>query len=166
MRYYLGSLYDRQGKLDQGIVQEMEEILKRNPEHVDALNYIGYTWTVKGIRLSDAAKLIQKALKLKPENAYIQDSWGYHLFITGKINDAIMSLEKAVSLRPNEPTILEHLADAYARANLPEKAATTYDKALRLTDSDKSKKDLAVKLTSMQKNLLLVVNRLKNWIQS
>ncbi|MEO5969502.1 MAG: tetratricopeptide repeat protein, partial [Bdellovibrionia bacterium] len=71
VRYYLGSLYDRQGNVDKG-VDQMQAILKINPENVDALNYVAYTWTQKGINLNDAELLLKRALKLRPENGYIQ----------------------------------------------------------------------------------------------
>ena len=42
----------------------MQGILKINPDNVDALNYIGYTWTTQGVRLDDAEKILE--VKLLP----------------------------------------------------------------------------------------------------
>lgn len=56
LRHHSGSLYDRSGDVDKGIAQ-MEILLKTNSENVDALNYLGYTWSVKGIRLNDAGEV-------------------------------------------------------------------------------------------------------------
>ncbi|MGZ3689247.1 MAG: tetratricopeptide repeat protein, partial [Bdellovibrionota bacterium] len=139
IRYYLGSIYDRQGSVDQGLGQ-MEAILKLNPENVDALNYIGYTWTQKGIRLNDAEKLLKRALGLRPDNGYIQDSWGWYLFVRGRTREAIVELEKAARMKPNEAIILEHLGDAYVRYNLREKAAVQYRDAAKFADDDTKRK--------------------------
>lgn len=144
IHYYLGSLYDHSGDIDKSL-EQMEAILRLNPENVDALNYIGYTWTQKGIRLNDAAKLLKRALALKPKNGYIQDSWGWYLFTTGKVKEAVVQLEKAVRLKPNEPTILEHLGDAYLRSNLREKALVQYRDAAKYAENLESRKKLEVK---------------------
>ena len=72
----------------------MEAILTVNPENVDAMNYIGYTWTQKGIRLNDAEKLLKKAMALRPNNGYITDSWGWYLFTRGRVGEAVVELWK------------------------------------------------------------------------
>jgi tetratricopeptide (TPR) repeat protein len=157
--YYLGSLYDRQGQVDKGL-EKMETLLRVNPKNVDALNYIGYTWTQQGVRLNDAEKLLRQAVALKPNNAYIQDSWGWHLFVRGKVSQAIVELEKAAKLKPSEPTILDHLADAYARANLREKALKQYEEALRHAEEDESRQKIAAKLENLRQELVKS-NRIK-----
>jgi len=144
-RYYLGSLYDRQGKVDKGL-QQMEEILKINPENVDAMNYMAYTWTIQGVRFSDAEKLLKRALALKPDNGYVQDSWGWYLFTRGRVSEAVVELEKAVKMKPHEATILEHLADAYLKSNLREKAMAKYKKAVELTEEAEHKEKLTAKI--------------------
>ena len=145
MHFYLGSLLDRQGDVD-GCLQEMERVLKLNPDHVDALNYLGYTWTVRGTRLNDAERLIRRALALKPDNGFVQDSWGWHLFLRGRVRESIVELEKAAKLKPNESTILEHLADAYLRYNLREKAVIRYQEAARVAQDEGSRRKIESKL--------------------
>jgi tetratricopeptide (TPR) repeat protein len=153
VRYYLGSIYDRMGDTDKSL-EQMERILSINPKNVDALNYIGYTWTSKGIRLNDAEKLLRRALALRPDNGYIQDSWGWYLFVRGRVNEAVVELEKAVRLKPNETTILEHLGDAYARSNLREKALQQYQEAVRYADDDDSRRKLEGKLQNLTRELV------------
>jgi tetratricopeptide (TPR) repeat protein len=148
IRYYLGSLYDRQGDVDKSM-EQMEAILAINPSNVDAMNYIAYTWTQKGIRLNDAEKLLKKALSLRPNNGYIQDSWGWYLFVRGRIREATIELEKAARLKPDEPVILEHLGDVYLKANLREKAAQEYEEAVKLSQDEGSRQKLADKLKNL-----------------
>ncbi len=152
IRYFLGSLYDRKGDTDRGLAQ-MEEILKLNPQNVDALNYIGYTWTLKGVRLPDAEKLLKKALSLKPDNGFVQDSWGWYLYVRGRMDEAVVELEKAAKLKPNEPTILEHLADAYLRSNLREKAMQLYSDAAKISGDDAIKRKLEAKAENVRTEL-------------
>jgi tetratricopeptide (TPR) repeat protein len=153
LRYYLGTLYDKQGEVDKSLSQ-MEAILRVNPENVDALNYIAYTWTLRGTRLDDAEKMLRKALKLRPDNGYIQDSWGWYLFIRGRMSEAVVELEKAAKLKPNESTILEHLGDAYARVNLREKAVQQYQQAVRYVDEETAKRKLESKLQIIRQELV------------
>lgn len=153
IRYYLGSLLDRQGETDKSLAQ-MEEILKLNPNHVDALNYVGYTWTLQGVRFSDAEKALKKAMKLKPGNGYITDSWGWFLFVTGKLREAVVALEKAVKFKPDEATILEHLGDAYLKAELPEKALYQYAEAVRHSVEDAPKIKVIAKFESLKSEMM------------
>lgn len=143
--YYLGSLYDRVGDTEKGLAK-MEQLLFVNPKNVDALNYLGYTWTVLGRKLDEAGEYLETAMKLRPNNAFITDSWGWHLFVRGKFQEAIKTLEKAVALKGDEATILEHLGDAYARANLQEKAFAVYEKAFEVSKETKEKDKIAGKL--------------------
>lgn len=149
VRYYLGSLYDRLGDSDRSVVQ-MEEILKINPDHVDALNYLGYTWAVRGVHLEDAEKYLKRAMKLKPDNGYITDSWGWYLFVRGRSKEAIRELEKAAKLKPNEPTILEHLADVYMNNNLREKALESYREAYQFAEDESARDKLRKKMDQLK----------------
>lgn len=152
IRYYLGSLYDKKGDLN-GSLEQMQAILKVNPENAEALNYVGYTWTTQGVRLEEAGQLIRKALKLKPENAYIQDSWGWYLYIAGRYSESLVELEKAVKLKPDEATILEHLGDAYARQNLNHKAAEQYAEAMKHMEDAEHRGKIQSKLNEVRKML-------------
>lgn len=153
VKYYLGSLYDRQGNTDKSL-EIMESILVTNPHNVDALNYIGYTWTVRGMRLHEAEKMIRRALALKPDNGYVQDSWGWYLYVRGRVPEAVIELEKAARLKPNEPTILDHLADAYLKMNLREKALQKYTDAIKHAEDDDSREKIAKKLETLRTELV------------
>ncbi|MBA92683.1 MAG: hypothetical protein CMJ43_18575 [Phyllobacteriaceae bacterium] len=149
IRYYLGSLYDRQGETKKSI-QEMEAILETNPKHADALNYIAYTWTVQGTHLEKAEEYIRRAMKIRPKNGYIVDSLGWNLFVRGKVKEAIPYLEKAANLKPNEATILDHLADAYLKANLQNKALVQYRKAFEVAQDEKLKDKIQKKIRTVE----------------
>ena len=60
----------------------------------EALNYLGYSYADKGINLEEALALIQKALKLKPDNGYMIDSLGWVYFKMGKHEEAVKALQK------------------------------------------------------------------------
>jgi tetratricopeptide (TPR) repeat protein len=121
MRYFRGALLEKLGKVDES-VQEMQRLLQINPEHADALNFVAYTWTTQGVRLRDAEAMLKRALRIKPNNPYILDSLGWNQFMLGQHKHALVYLEKAVFLKGDEETILEHLVEVYARNQMPERA--------------------------------------------
>ncbi len=124
MRYFYAALLDRQGKTDDALVQ-MLKLLDHSPDHADALNYVAYTWTIQGVRLKDAEEMLKRALRMKPNNPFILDSFGWNQFVLGNNQNALIYLEKAVGLKGDEETILQHLAEAYSKNQMPERAKET-----------------------------------------
>jgi len=132
--YALGVASEKAGDRD-AAVAAMQQVLVRNPEHADALNFVGYSFAERGVRLDEAEKLVEKALQLRPDSGYFTDSLGWVYFQKGDFTRAVTTLEKADALSGPEPTILEHLGDAYRRAQRPADAAGAYRRALKGLDS-------------------------------
>ena len=143
--YYTGTIYDKMGNFEKSIAV-MQEILKLNPNHADALNFVGYSYSIKGIRLDEAEAMIKKALSLKPGEGYIEDSLGWIYFIKGDYKRAKKYLEKAVILKADEPVILDHLADLYIKLDDIKKAQSLYQKALELKPDKKTTEQIQRKL--------------------
>jgi tetratricopeptide (TPR) repeat protein len=120
-------------------------VIEINPEHADALNYIGYTYADKGIHLDKALELIERAIQYKPNSGYIIDSLGWVYFRKGQYDRALKELKKAVELAPEDPTINEHLGDAYFKKKEYEKALTVYKKALSLKNADQERLERRIK---------------------
>ncbi len=130
-------LLEKQGRQDEAILS-MEKVLKLYPDHPEALNYIGYTWADRNMKLDTALKYIKKALELKPDNGFIRDSLGWIYYRLGRLEEARIELEKALELEPDDPNIYDHLGDVYSSLHNSDKARKAYQQALkRLTDSDK-----------------------------
>jgi tetratricopeptide (TPR) repeat protein len=129
--FQLGALYDKMGEFEK-MVTQMKEVLRLEPDHADALNYLGYSYADRGTRLEEALQLIQKAMSLKPNMGYITDSLGWLYFKLGQYDKAAVELEKANQLTPDDPVITEHLGDSYFKLHRIEKAIELYEKALKL----------------------------------
>jgi tetratricopeptide (TPR) repeat protein len=138
LMFELGVIHDRQGNADLAL-EQMQTVVKLDPEHADALNYIGYSYADKGIRLDEAEAMIKKALALKPDNGYIIDSLGWVYFRQGRLDEALAELQRAVALIPEDPVVLEHLGDIYAKRNDPAGARKYYEQALSAPDADQEK---------------------------
>ena len=127
--FALGQAYDRAGQRDAALAQ-MRSVLTVKADHAEALNYLGYSYAERGERLDEAQELLERALKLEPENGYYLDSLGWVFFKRGDLERAAKALEQADALVGPEPTILEHLGDCYRAARRLGDAAAAYRRAL------------------------------------
>lgn len=143
--YFEGALLDKMGDREKSIAN-MKKILTVNPNNAHALNFLGYTYAEMGTNLDEAEGLIEKALALRPEDGYIEDSMGWVLFKKGKIEQALVRLEKAAKTLPEEAIVYEHLGDVYKERKEHAKAEEMYKKAVVL--SEKKDKDMAKKIQS------------------
>jgi tetratricopeptide (TPR) repeat protein len=133
---------------------QLQIILKADPNDALANNDLGYIWADQGRNLEEAERLIRKAIDLAREqsrvafsaeqeedgeNAAYLDSLGWVLFRRGKLKEAIVWLEKAAELTrgDEDPTIWDHLGEVYFQLQDAAKARTAWRKALVLYQADK-----------------------------
>ena len=133
--YALGSAYERAGQPEAAIAQ-MRALLALNPDHAEALNFVGYTFAEQGVRLDEAEKLVRRALELKPRSGHVLDSLGWVLYRRGDLRRAVEALEQADQRAGPDSTILEHLGDAYRALARPQDAAGAYRRALGSVPDD------------------------------
>lgn len=144
-----GMFLERHGRLAEAIAQ-MEKVLVINPDDPLALNYIGYSWAERGVRLPEALEYIKKAIEQRPSDGFIQDSLGWVYFKMGDLQQAAEVLEKAIALEPDDPTIHEHLGDVYLAFHKPHLALETYKKSLELSTKDEDKTRVSAKIGAIK----------------
>jgi tetratricopeptide (TPR) repeat protein len=88
----------------------LRHLLTRHPEHAHALNALGYSLAERNIRLEEAAQLLDKAITLAPNDAYIMDSLGWLQYRQGRLPEALTTLENAYRIKA-DPEIASHLAE-------------------------------------------------------
>jgi Flp pilus assembly protein TadD len=76
--------------------RDLRRILAADPDHVDALNALGYTLADRTDQLDAAHALIERALQLRPDDPAILDSMGWVLFRQGRSEDAESYLRRAL----------------------------------------------------------------------
>ncbi|MGH7877939.1 MAG: tetratricopeptide repeat protein, partial [Candidatus Binataceae bacterium] len=130
-------------------VAEMRQAIALNPKNAAALNYLGYTYAESGARLDEAEKLVKRALALEPEDGFYIDSLGWVYYQKGDYRKAVEELERAVNLTGSDPTITEHLGDAYAKAGKPDDARHQYEDALVKAQDAEQAARLKAKLTAL-----------------
>ncbi len=99
-------------KVDQVDVMEkhLRKLITLKPDDAQAYNALGYSLADRGQRLGEARDLIQKALALAPNDAYILDSMGWVCFKQGDLKCARQHLEQAYKIRP-EAELGAHLGE-------------------------------------------------------
>lgn len=99
-------------KLDKLDIMEtaLRKVIKLAPNNQHAYNALGYSLAERNLRLQEAYDLIDKALKLAPEDPFIMDSMGWVQFRLGKLEEAEKLLRRAYELRP-DPEIAAHLGE-------------------------------------------------------
>jgi tetratricopeptide (TPR) repeat protein len=108
-------LYDRAmvaeklGKLEV-LETDLRKVIVLRPDNAQAYNALGYTLADRTDRLAEAVTLLDKALSLAPNDAYILDSVGWAQYRSGNLARAQAYLERAYTLRP-DPEIAAHLGE-------------------------------------------------------
>ncbi|MGQ9669888.1 MAG: tetratricopeptide repeat protein [Desulfosoma sp.] len=124
-----GIVLDRLNRKDEAL-EVMQKILTMDKEHAGALNYIGYTYADRGVRLDEAKELIERALEKEPQDGYIMDSLAWVLYRLGDYAKALQVIRKALELVPDDPIILEHYGDILKALDRLLEARQAYEKAL------------------------------------
>lgn len=98
--YDYAMLAEKADKLDL-MEAALRKIIRLAPDNQHAYNALGYSYAERNIHLQEAYTLIEKALKLTPEDPFIMDSMGWVQFRLGKLQEAEDFLRRAYALRPD-----------------------------------------------------------------
>jgi tetratricopeptide (TPR) repeat protein len=150
--FQLGALYDENKNKEKSIAN-MKKAIELNPQNAAALNYLGYTWAEMGVLLDEAEILIQRALKIEPNDGFYIDSLGWVYYQKGDYHQAVELLERAVEITVDDPTIIEHLADAYQRVGKPDRALARYREALKKSKEDEQLKRIREKMQRLERKI-------------
>ncbi|WP_158527230.1 tetratricopeptide repeat protein [Pelagibaculum spongiae] len=107
----------------------MRKIIKLRPDYAFALNALGYTLVDKTTRWDEAQELIERALKLAPDEPAILDSMGWLLFKQGNPHAALEFLQKAWD-GDQDPEIAAHLGEVLWLLSRQEEAAIIWKKGI------------------------------------
>jgi len=135
LHFNLGTVYDKLNRFDD-VVRVMEAAIKLDPHHADALNYLGYSYAERGVKIDQALSLTKQAVALKPSNGYYIDSLAWALFKSGLFTEALTEIKRAVALAGDDPVLYEHLGDIYAKQQNFSEARESWLHALELDPSN------------------------------
>jgi tetratricopeptide (TPR) repeat protein len=131
-----GAMYERL-KQNEAAEAQFRKVLELNPDNAQALNYLGYMFADRGVRLDEAQKMISRALELEPDNGAFLDSLGWVYFRENRLDDAEHALTRALSRSETgqDPTVHDHLGDVYFKMGKTKDAITQWQASLKEADS-------------------------------
>jgi tetratricopeptide (TPR) repeat protein len=125
---------------------DLQFALKLRPGEPSLLNYLGYSWVDRGLKLDEARAMIERAVAARPDDGYIVDSLGWALYRMGDHRGAVEKLERAVELKAMDATINDHLGDAYWRVGRLAEARFQWERALKASEDEAEKARIEAKL--------------------
>jgi tetratricopeptide (TPR) repeat protein len=138
--FNIGATYEQMGKFDKS-VQAFELLLASDSTHAQALNYLGYMFADRNVRLDESLRMIERAVSMDSTNGAYLDSYAWVLYRLDRLQDALVQIEKAVTLMPDDPTVREHLGDIYFALGQKDNAHQAWERALALDPNNESLKD-------------------------
>jgi len=125
-----GAMYEKMKNLPSAET-EFRKVLKVVPDHAATLNYLGYMLTDRNVRVPEGLELIQKALKLEPNNGAYLDSLGWAYYRLGRYAEAEVQIRRAVELSPGDPTMHDHYAETLMQQSKVREAINAWEESLR-----------------------------------
>jgi len=125
-----GANYDRQ-KNDSAAEAQFRKVLAIDPNYAVALNYLGYMFADRGVKLDESVTLLKKAIELDPQNGSYLDSLGWAYFKQGQYQMAEENLQKAILRLPADPSLHDHLGQIYEKTGRLRQAAAQWDVAIK-----------------------------------
>lgn len=110
--------------------QDLRKLIQLKPDYAHAYNALGYTFAERGEHLEEARQLIEKALKLSPDDPFIMDSLGWAQYRLGAFDKALALLRRALAEQP-DPEIAAHLGEVLWVQGKREEADKIWQSALK-----------------------------------
>jgi tetratricopeptide (TPR) repeat protein len=129
LAFELASVLEKQKKYSESEAV-FRQLIAKDPEHAGALNYLGYMLAERGDRLEESVGLIQRALKIDPDNGSYLDSLGWAYFKSGKFDLAEEFLKRAADQLLTNSVVQDHYGDVLARLGRHDQAIAAWNRAL------------------------------------
>jgi len=159
---YLFSLAAEKSKQFNEMEQTLKRLIKKNPNNHSALNALGYSYADRGIKLNEAAVLLEKAQKLAPKDMLILDSVAWANYKLGKKELAIEQLQQAFGSQP-EAEIGAHLGEVLWVSSNKEAADIAWRKAESIDANNKTLKETLERLWPLRVPSPKIVGNQQLW---
>lgn len=130
VHFMRGAMYEKMKQWDRAEA-EFRKVLETEPDNATALNYLGYMFADRGVRLDEADKLISRALELDPGNGAYLDSLAWVYYHQGKLGEAEDLLLRSLEKIGNDPTVHDHLGDVYFKQGKTREAILQWQASLK-----------------------------------
>jgi len=108
----------------------LKRVIALKPDDAQGYNALGYTLVDRTSRVEEGLKLIEKALALSPEDAFILDSMGWGYFRLGQYDKASEYLQRALDRRA-DPEVAAHLGEVLWKMGRTDAARKVWNDGLQ-----------------------------------
>jgi tetratricopeptide (TPR) repeat protein len=115
---------------DKAAEKVLRALIAQDKDDANALNSLGYLLAERGENLDEAIELLQRALKLEPDNPSYLDSLGWAYFQQGRLDLADGPLTRAASKLTDSSVVQDHLGDLRFKQQRFADAAAAWERAL------------------------------------
>ncbi len=128
-------------------------VIDRDPEHAQALNYLGYMLADRGERLDESVELIARAVETDPHNGSYLDSLGWAYFKLDRLDLAEPPLRAAGDQLQRNSVVQDHLGDLLNRLERYAEAIEAWRRALEGDGEEIDRAVLERKIDDAQRRL-------------
>jgi tetratricopeptide (TPR) repeat protein len=130
-----------------GAERDLRRVIDLDPENAEALNALGYTLADRTGRTREALALIERAARLKPDEAAIIDSLGWARYRLGDLDAAAADLRRAFAKQP-DAEIAAHLGEVLWVMGRRDEAREIWEQGRRNDASNKALIETIRRLTT------------------
>lgn len=119
----------------QKVIQHLSKAAEADANNPQVLKTYGAMLLKHGSEsdIPKAREVLEKAVKLKPDDAEINMNYGYTLYLGSMFNSAIEYLKKALEIQPNYPEAHYNIALAYSRIGEYNLAREHWEEVVKLS---------------------------------
>jgi tetratricopeptide (TPR) repeat protein len=127
--FLLGAVLEQSDRFAEA-ERAFRRVIDRDPEHAQALNYLGYMLADRGERLDESVELIARAVETDPHNGSYLDSLGWAYFKLDRLDLAEPPLRAAGDQLQRNSVVQDHLGDLLNRLERYAEAIEAWRRAL------------------------------------
>jgi Flp pilus assembly protein TadD len=127
--FELGAVLDKQKRFADA-ESAFRQVLSKEPDNAQALNYLGYMLADRGERLDESVGFLKKALEIEPDNGSYLDSLGWAYYKADKLELAVSNLERAAEQLKANSVIQDHYGDVLFKLSRYDDAIAAWTRAI------------------------------------
>jgi tetratricopeptide (TPR) repeat protein len=150
--FQLGAAFDKQKRFAEAEAQ-FRQLIGKEPDNAQALNYLGYMLAERGERLDESVQYLKRALVIDPENGSYLDSIGWAYYKDGKLDLALDNLKRAAERLTANSVVQSHYGEVLFKLGKFDEAIAAWNRALTGDGDEIDRGDIDKKIRTARQKL-------------